>query len=130
MVYGVYDSLNHLFCYSTAGHEPGFLYRAADGLFIDMETKGLVLGVSRDVEYPEYTLELATGDAIILFSDGVTECRIDGEFITREQLQQLIATAIELPAQQAVDMIRQKLFELSNYKTTDDQTIMMIKREE
>lgn len=130
MVYGVYDSLNHQFCYSTAGHEPGFYYRGDEGTFVDMETQGLVLGVSREVEYPEYTISLAPGDAIILFSDGVTECKVDGGFLSREQLMQIISDAMELPAQQAVDTIRQKLFEMSNYKTTDDQTIMMIKRVE
>lgn len=130
MVYGVYDSLNHQFIYSTAGHEPGFFYHADEDRFVDMETQGLVLGVQREVDYPEYTLSLAPNDAIVLFSDGVTECRIEDDFVSREKLAEVIHEYIELPAQQAVDSIRQKLFELSNYKITDDQTIMIIKRVE
>ncbi|RAL22044.1 PP2C family protein-serine/threonine phosphatase [Thermoflavimicrobium daqui] len=130
MVYGVYDSLNHHFRYATAGHEPGLVYKASDGEFHDLETQGLVLGVAKDVDYPEYTIELSLGDAIILFSDGVTECKVDGKFLQREQLKQIICEYLELPAQQAVEAIYQRLFEMTKYSMKDDQTIMIIKRVE
>ncbi|SHF03345.1 sigma-B regulation protein RsbU (phosphoserine phosphatase) [Seinonella peptonophila] len=130
MVYGVYDSLNHRFRYATAGHEPGFFYQASNDQFTDMETQGLVLGVNRDVDYPEYTLSLEENDAIILFSDGMTECRIGGEFLTRENLQEIIHQYLHLPAMEAVNQIYHKLFELADYKIADDQTILIIKRTE
>ncbi len=130
MVYGVYDSLNHRFCYATAGHEPGLVYRAEEDDFQDLETEGLVLGVAKDVDYPEKQVTLSLGDAIILFSDGVTECKVDGKFLRREQLKQIIHDNIELPAQQAVEAIYQKLFEMTKYNLKDDQTIMIIKRVE
>jgi sigma-B regulation protein RsbU (phosphoserine phosphatase) len=128
MVYGVYDSLNHQFRYATAGHEPGLFYSAKEDQFVDLKTKGLVLGVSREVEYPEYTLALSTNDAVILFSDGVTECKVDGKFMKRDTLKQLIRGFIHLPAQQAVEAIHQKLYEMTHYKIRDDQTILILKR--
>ncbi|SEN38956.1 PP2C family protein-serine/threonine phosphatase [Lihuaxuella thermophila] len=128
MVYGVYDSLNHKFRYSTAGHEPGFIYHAKAGRFYELKTKGLVLGVARDVDYPEYTVKLAPGDAIILLSDGVTECKVDGKFMKRSKLKRLIREHLALPAQQAVEAIHQKLLEMTNYELNDDQTILIIKR--
>ncbi|SFJ73509.1 PP2C family protein-serine/threonine phosphatase [Thermoflavimicrobium dichotomicum] len=130
MVYGVYDSLNHHFRYATAGHEPGLLFRASEDEFSDLETQGLVLGVEKDVDYPEYTIELFPGDAIILFSDGVTECKVDGKFLQRDQLKQIIREHLELPAQQAVEGVYQRLFEMAKYQLKDDQTIMIIKRVE
>lgn len=128
MVYGVYDSLNHTFRYATAGHEPGFFYHANEKHFTDLESRGLVLGVARDVDYPEYTLSLSKGDAIILFSDGVTECQVGEEFLQRDTLKELIGEHLNLPAQQAVEAIHQKLFEMANYQIRDDQTILIIKR--
>ncbi len=128
MVYGVYDSRNHQFRYATAGHEPGLFYRAAEQDFLDLKTRGLVLGVSRDAEYPEDTISLQPHDAIVLFSDGVTECRVNGEFIERETLKQLIQGYIHMPAQEAVEAIHQKLYEMTNYKIRDDQTILILKR--
>lgn len=130
MVYGVYDSLNHHFRYATAGHEPGLVYRAETDSFEDMKTQGLVLGVSRDVEYPEYTIECQPGDAIILFSDGVTECKVNGDFLQRDTLKELIREFLPLPAQEAVEQIHHKLFEMTNYQIKDDQTILIIKRVE
>lgn len=128
MVYGVYDSLNHEFRYAMAGHEPGLFYYSEEDEFLDLEAKGLVLGVQREVDYPEYTVTLQPNDMIILFSDGVTECKIDGEFIQRELLKQLVREYMEEPAQIAVEAIHQRLYEMTNYHMRDDQTIVMIKR--
>ncbi|WP_124726469.1 PP2C family protein-serine/threonine phosphatase [Staphylospora marina] len=129
MIYGVYDTLNHEFRYATAGHEPGLHYSAAEDGFRDLETKGLILGVLRHVDYPEFTVRLDPGDAIILFSDGVTECRLEnGDFLERDTLIAVIREQIDLPAQQAVEAIHQRLYEMSGYRIRDDQTILLIKR--
>ena len=129
MVYGVYDSLNHHFRYATAGHEPGLYYCHETGEFVDLETKGLVLGVSREVRYPEYKIQLSPQDAIILFSDGVTECKVDGQFIERDMLKEIIRTHIHLPAQESVETIHQALYDMCGYKIRDDQTIVILKRD-
>lgn len=128
MVYGVYDSLNHSFRYATAGHEPGFIYRAATGQFEDMETQGLVLGVTSHVTYPEFQLDLAEGDCIILLTDGVTESRFDGEFIERADFCELVRDYLHLPAQEIAEKVYKRIYELSGYQMLDDQTIMVIKR--
>jgi sigma-B regulation protein RsbU (phosphoserine phosphatase) len=128
MIYGVYDTLNHQFRYATAGHEPGLIYSAKEDRFTSLETKGLVLGVLRDIEYPEYVADLKPQDAIILFTDGVTEARVEGQFIERETIKSMIRDHMHLPAQQAVEAIHQKLYEMTNYIMRDDQTILMIKR--
>ncbi|MDQ0418427.1 sigma-B regulation protein RsbU (phosphoserine phosphatase) [Croceifilum oryzae] len=129
MVYGVYDSLNHSFRYATAGHEPGFIYRADTGQFEDMDTQGLVLGVTSHVEYPEFQLHLAEGDVIILLTDGVTETRFDGEFIERSDFCELAKKYLHLPAQEIAEKVYKRIYELSGYQMLDDQTIMVIKRE-
>lgn len=130
MVYGVYDSMNHHFRYATAGHEPGLFYCSETDKFSDLEAKGLVLGVSREVKYPEYKLQLSPQDAIVLFSDGVTECKVDGQFIERDTLKKIIRNNIHLPAQEAVEAIHQTLYDMCDYKIRDDQTIVILKRVE
>ncbi|MFC4075332.1 PP2C family protein-serine/threonine phosphatase [Salinithrix halophila] len=128
MVYGVYDTVRHIFRYATAGHEPGFVYRERGSSFEDLTTKGLVLGVAKDISYEEFTVELEPGDAVLLFSDGVTEARIDGQFLGRERLKDLFHEYLHLPAQQAVEGIYQNLYERANYELKDDQTIMLLRR--
>ncbi len=128
MVYGVYDSSRHTFRYAAAGHEPGIFYHAKKGSFEDMTTRGLVLGVTKDTRYREYSLSLEPGDAIILFSDGVTEARIDGDFLGRDRLKELLRAHLDQPAQKAVEAIYQNLYERAKYNLKDDQTILMIRR--
>lgn len=128
MVYGVYDSSSHHFRYATAGHEPGLYYDSRTKAFHELEAKGLVLGVSREVEYEEEEILLQSGDALIFFSDGVSECRIEGSFLERDQLTDLIGANLHLPAQQAVQSIYEQLLMMAGYQLQDDQTILIIKR--
>lgn len=128
MVYGVYHIGHHRFTYAGAGHEPGFFYDGENGILQDLETKGLVLGVSRNATYPEYSVNLKPGDAVILFSDGVTECRIDGDFLERTQLKQLIHKHIDKKAQQVTDDIYEECFNLANFEQHDDHTMIVIRR--
>ncbi|WP_338048675.1 PP2C family protein-serine/threonine phosphatase [Paludifilum halophilum] len=131
MVYGVYDSADHQFRYAAAGHEPGFFYKGGEERFEDLTTRGLVLGVTKEASYREFSLSLEPGDAVILFTDGVTECRIDGQFLGRERLKELVGKHLHLPdAQQAVEAIYQELYELAHYDLKDDQTILVIRRRE
>lgn len=75
MFYGLYDTNDHTFSYSSAGHEPGFYYHSDRDEFEEIDVPGLVLGVSPDVTYTQYEKKVEKGDMIILLTDGVTECR-------------------------------------------------------
>lgn len=130
MVYGIYDVRRHHFTYAGAGHEPGLFYDGYRGEFRDLETKGLVLGVSRNVEHPEYCVALKPGDAVILFSDGVTERRIEGKLLEleRSQLRKLLHKHIDKRAQQLVEEIYTECLQLANFDQHDDHTMIVIRR--
>ncbi|WP_142506493.1 PP2C family protein-serine/threonine phosphatase [Melghirimyces algeriensis] len=130
MVYGVYDLNRHIFRYAAAGHEPGIYICKEDQHFEDMTTRGLVLGVTKEVQYQEYALALDPGDLIVLFSDGVTEARIDGQFLGRERLKELIRSYLHLPAQRMAETLYRNLYEMADYQLKDDQTIILIRRKE
>ncbi len=128
MFYGRYDLLMHRFRYAVAGHEPGFWYRKSENRLYDLEGKGLVLGVTREATYQEYEIEMDRGDVLILLTDGVTERRIEGEFLQREALVPLILEEIHLSAQTMAENIYRKLLYLSNFELTDDHTMIVIRR--
>jgi sigma-B regulation protein RsbU (phosphoserine phosphatase) len=128
MIYGSYDYRNHQFQYATAGHEPGLYYSSKRNEFEDLSFKGLVLGLSSDSTYTEFKKDIDLGDMIILFSDGVTESKRNGQFIDRKELCSLIHKHKSLPAQQMVESIHQELLAWSDFELTDDQTIVVIKR--
>ena len=58
----------------NAGHNPPVLLRAADGTASYLKTKpGLILGAMPGAKYRPESFELAPGDALYLYTDGVTE---------------------------------------------------------
>ena len=93
--------------YVNAGHNAPYLLRAgqlstADGRAPGIEqlsVGGTVVGMFPDMDYEEATVELSTGDVLLVFTDGVPEAhnRDDEEF-GEERLQDLLRQAAHLPA--------------------------------
>ncbi|MBS4206470.1 PP2C family protein-serine/threonine phosphatase [Bacillus sp. FJAT-50079] len=128
MCYGVYDPRDHHFCYATAGHEPGFFYMANIDAYEDLSGQGLLLGIDKRAKYAEYTLKLSPKDMIILFSDGVSECRTEEGFIEREDLIGFIDKYKHLPAQEIVTNIYKDLERIQDFELRDDFTLIILKR--
>lgn len=128
MLYGIYDPRVHRFYFSSAGHEPGFFYTAQEERFEELAAKGLVLGVSRATQYQEYEENVEVGDMIVLLSDGVTECRTEKGFISREEITELIRDSIHLSAQEIVDRVYYELERLQDFQLRDDFTLIILRR--
>lgn len=128
MMYGVYHPEDHYFYFSSAGHEPGFIYTAENGEFDGLEAKGLVLGVSPKVRYEEQAFKLNPGDFIVFLSDGVTESRVNGEFIERDQIVDMIRDRLHMPAQEIVNELYEQLEKAQEFQLRDDFTLMILRR--
>ncbi len=61
------------FLFSSAGHNPVLLYRAAEDAFMELEASGPPLGLfpSADYETVEYTA--GAGDILVMYTDGLVE---------------------------------------------------------
>jgi sigma-B regulation protein RsbU (phosphoserine phosphatase) len=70
-LYGVLDGDAHTFQYCNAGHLYPILVSA--GASRSLEQGGAVLGVFPDWRYEDATIEMKTGDRLLLFTDGITE---------------------------------------------------------
>lgn len=67
-----FDPASRLLEYANAGHLPPVWIRA-DGTAGTLDSGGLLLGVRAESEYVDAHVELAPGDVLVLFTDGVTE---------------------------------------------------------
>ncbi|UFT99825.1 PP2C family protein-serine/threonine phosphatase [Radiobacillus kanasensis] len=128
MFYGSYDMETETFSYSSAGHEPGFYYNTEKGMFREIETKGLVLGVDDKSTYEQFELKVEKGDKIVLLTDGVTECRHGERFIEREEVFQVIQQYDYLPAQEAVEQVYKHFERLQDFHLRDDFTLIMLSK--
>lgn len=76
--------------YSNAGHPPPLLLSA--GRIRPLTIGGPMLGVFEDATFPSDTLELAPGDSLIFYSDGVTDALApDGRELGLDRLIAAIA---------------------------------------
>ncbi len=72
--YCVIDISSKRLAYSSAGHCPVIIHRRQNDSIIEMGARGIPLGVARDQKFPDETVEVHSGDRIIIYTDGITEC--------------------------------------------------------
>ena len=67
--------------YVNAGHNPPYLVRRAGGgvEINELSVGGTVIGLFPDVDYVDGDVDLRTGDLLVMFTDGVTDARNDGD---------------------------------------------------
>ncbi|KIL72928.1 PP2C family protein-serine/threonine phosphatase [Bacillus badius] len=128
MFYGMYNTMNHTFYYSSAGHEPGFFYNHQTQQFEELYAKGLLLGVDKKTKYRQFEKKAEAGDIILLMSDGVTECRTKDGFIEVDTLLGYIKKYIHLEAQEIADKVYKELEFLQDFELRDDFTLIILKR--
>ena len=78
LFFGAYDDRTRRLRYANCGHLPPFLLRA-DGRVERLPGTATVLGVFKEWSSEESVVDLAPGDTLVLFSDGVTEAGVETE---------------------------------------------------
>jgi serine phosphatase RsbU (regulator of sigma subunit) len=89
----ILDPRAHQITLSNAGHLPPLL-RNRDGETLEVGPKksGMPLGVSMDQHFDEQTTDLAAGDTIVLYTDGITEAmNSDRQIYGRKRLSKFLA---------------------------------------
>lgn len=129
MIYAQYSPEQQKLRFSSAGHEPGYYYSYKDNKFTELKTKGLALGILKDIHYEEYELEMKPGDMVVFLTDGVTEARNTGEFLGTEKVLDTIMKYKECSSQDIVNQVFQCFRKLQDFKLSDDFSIIILKKE-
>ena len=86
-------------CLASGGHPYPLLVRAG-GRAEDVIVRGTLLGVEREPVLEQVSLDLAVGDTLVLYTDGMTDARDpDGERFGEERLRAAIDAAAGGPAE-------------------------------
>ena len=89
---GVIDLRDGSVEYSDAGHEAPFLLRADGSVTRLVKPEGMALGVFDDVDFDNAHIRLSPGDALILFTDGVSEATTaDERLFGIERIEETLA---------------------------------------
>jgi sigma-B regulation protein RsbU (phosphoserine phosphatase) len=112
----------------NAGHCPALLLQG--GKVTELGPTGVPLGLFCEGVYPTQKAELACGDTLLLYTDGVSEARSANEAeYGGERLKELLALSPGLPAQALVAACIDDLNEFrAGAPLLDDLTVMAIRR--
>jgi sigma-B regulation protein RsbU (phosphoserine phosphatase) len=98
--YGVLDARQNKLVYCNAGHNPPALIRSAR--WQRLSVGGTVQGLFGDSDYEQQEVQLRLGDALVLYTDGLTEARNNSEAEFGEE--QLVNLAIASPGMPATEL--------------------------
>jgi sigma-B regulation protein RsbU (phosphoserine phosphatase) len=123
--YALLDTRTRKLAYSNAGHYPPILVR--DGRCMRLIEGGPVFGVFPKECYAQSEVQLQPGDALVLFTDGVTEVRnAEGEEFGEDRLQQLL-TNERLSAAEIREKVMAAVTEFGGGNFDDDVTLLVLK---
>lgn len=71
--FACYDPSDNSMLYVNAGHEQPLLYRAGAPAPEFLETTGTIIGIFEDADYKVFRTDLAPGDILFLYTDGVCD---------------------------------------------------------
>jgi sigma-B regulation protein RsbU (phosphoserine phosphatase) len=129
MFYGVIDARGRRFTYANAGHTPPVLVR--DGQCCHLTTGGGVLGIDPAFTWRQERMTFQSGDAIVLFTDGVTETlNFRDEPFGRARVDAVVQAAVrqKLTADGVVKHVLWEMRRFAGLQTrVDDLTLIAIR---
>lgn len=127
--WGVLDTVSKTLTYVNAGHNPPILLRAS-GAAEYLDRGGLILGVlPTSVPYEQATVQLVTGDMLVLFTDGVSEAMNSrSEDFTEERLLEVIRQSRSKSCQEVIDTVLRAVEEhAAGTPQSDDITLVILR---
>ncbi len=112
---------------SRAGHPPPLLVHR-DGTVEEVGCSGRVLGVFPDAELGDTSLRLMPGEALVLYTDGVTEARSpDGKFFGEGRLRQLLGSCAVCDAATLAARIKDVVLDFQEGYPRDDLAVLVLR---
>ncbi|HVF12816.1 MAG TPA: SpoIIE family protein phosphatase, partial [Actinomycetota bacterium] len=111
----------------VCGGHPLPILLHADGTAETVGRPGSLLGVYSDVELHEEMLEINAGEAIIFYTDGVTEARVGSDLYGEERLVSLVRTCTGMSAERIAETIEQTVQNFVEFEVRDDMALIVLK---
>ncbi len=113
----------------NAGHNDTMVFRNATGEVERIPSEDTILGFLPGVSYERTQVELAPGDVLVLYTDGVTEAVDEnGEMFEEERLADILAGCASGTAQEILDSIYGAVEDFADEAAgSDDITAVVVK---
>jgi sigma-B regulation protein RsbU (phosphoserine phosphatase) len=123
-----YDTVTRTLTYVNAGHNPPILRRASGGIE-RLERGGIPLGILESAAYDAGSVELQSGDYLVVFTDGVVEAENDrADEYGEARLLYVVHMGADLAPSQLLQSIMTDLDRfVAGAPQRDDVTCMLVK---
>ncbi|MBI4865285.1 MAG: SpoIIE family protein phosphatase [Candidatus Riflebacteria bacterium] len=129
MFLGILDSRQMTLTYSNAGHNYPLYLKSGEAEFNSLSVGGFPLGLVDDYNYLEETIQLAPGELLVLYTDGLIEAQSpSGEMFELRRLERIIKEYQHNPIEELATTIYEKALEFTQKeKLADDFTFVAIR---
>jgi len=125
-LYGVLDTTTGEFSYARAGHEPPLLLDAKGEVNRLPHQPGMALGLWEDIMLDLNTIHLPKGTLLVLYTDGMTDCRNPkGEAFGLDRLKQTLTGLEHISAQASCDQLLETLMNYQDGSKQDDDVTLV-----
>ena len=127
---GVLEVPSGMLTYCNCGHNAPLILRADGSTFESLRICGPPLGVKDKISYVPRSIELAKGDVLLLYTDGVTEAETAQKAqFGLERLQQAVRDTRGQPARSVVEHVFQSVTQFTKgAPQSDDITCVAVVR--
>jgi len=127
LVYGILDTGRRTFTYSNAGHEHPLLRRAFEADIHMLEVTGRALALMEGSTYTGQSVELACGDVLVLYTDGITDAGSGAQRFGQDRLMRVIALHGDAPLAVLVSAIVREAQQFAGGVLADDAALLAIR---
>ncbi len=130
--YGIINVDTLELTFTNAGHPKPLLFRSADRSIMELYEGGPLVGAFNGMEYDEEVVQLASGDSLLVFTDGVTESlKIDeansqNVYYGEERLAEVFRNIQGLQDDQAIALIMNDLETFRGSTAFDDDISLLM----
>ncbi len=113
--------------YARAGHHPPIIVRTTGGLE-ELAAGGFPLGVFPLARYEQAQAQLASGDALIIYSDGIVDSDGQGGAFGASRMAQILSARAGAGAAALTDGVRTALTVWTGGRAPDDDCVLVVAR--
>ncbi|MCK5786513.1 MAG: SpoIIE family protein phosphatase [Candidatus Sabulitectum sp.] len=128
LFYSVLNTRDGLLTYCNAGHNPPLLI-SRTGKIRSLEEGGILMGVERNAKYSHGTVQIHSGDVLVLYTDGITETMDSNEIeFDVKGLTESILEYRDLNSEQIVNRVLKAMnAHGEGLAQADDRTLVVLK---
>jgi sigma-B regulation protein RsbU (phosphoserine phosphatase) len=127
LVYGVLDTDSRVFTYANAGHEHPIHYSAQGKTATALDVTGRALALMQGSSYATRAVRLASGDSLVLYTDGITDAGRGIDRFGRERLLSVVDAHAGGDCQDLADALLDSALGFAGGRLVDDAALVVIK---